>query len=129
MRIEKIAVGALTALAKHEGKKNYKKQGYAETPAPAEPIRMKNPTDNGFQCGFASRVTMPKDIHAHPYYLAGHRTGKTVAGILDPLTVSALWLDCKDGGGMVVIGADVVGIANVEIAQIRDSLQDFCSMS
>ena len=126
MNLEKIAVGALSALARHEGKKIYKKQGYAEKPASAKPIRMQNPADDGFRCGFASRITMPKNIHAHPYYLAGHRTGKTVAGILDPLTVSALWLDCKDGGGMVVIGADVVGIANMEIAQIRDALQDFC---
>lgn len=126
MKLEKIAVDALRALARHEGKKIRKKQGYAQKPDPAEPIRMRNPEDDRFQCGFASRITMPKDIHAHPYYLAGHRTGKTVAGILDPLTVSALWLDCKDGGGMVVIGADVVGISNVEITKIRDALQDFC---
>ena len=126
MKIEHIAVSALRKLARHEGKKIYKKEGWAKTPAPAEPIRMENPADDRFCCGFASRVTMPKDIHAHPYYLAGHRTGKTVSGILDPLTVSALWLDCKDGGGIVVIGADVVGIANVEIEQIRESLADFC---
>ena len=126
MKLERIAVGALNALARHEGKKISKKQGFADKPAPAEPVRMHNPTDDRFCCGFASRVTMPENIHDHPYYLAGHRTGKTVAGILDPLTVSALWLDCKDGGGMVVIGADVVGIAGVEIAQIRDTLQDFC---
>ena len=126
MHIEKIAVGALTALARHEGKKILKKEGYAPKPAPAQPIVMRNTQDAHFCCGFASRVTMPKDINAHPFYLAGHRTGKTVAGILDPLTVSALWLDCKDGGGMVVIGADVVGIAGVEIAQIRASLADFC---
>lgn len=127
MKIEHLAVAALNALAKHQSKKIYKKEGYAAKPAPAEPIRMKNPSGDRFQCGFASRVTMPENIHDHPYYLAGHRTGKTVAGILDPLTVSAMWLDCEDGGGMVVIGADVVGIANVEIAQIRASLQDFCS--
>ena len=126
MRIEKIAVGALNALAKHEGKKILKKEGYAPKPAPAEPVRMKNPDGDRFRCGFASRVTMPKDIHARPFYLAGHRTGKTVSDVLDPLTVSALWLDCEDGGGMVVIGADVVGISGVEIAQIRASLQDFC---
>ncbi len=125
MRIEKIAVDALRALARHEAKKIRKKQGFAAAPAPAEPIRMHNPIDGNFRCGFASRVTMPEDIHARPFYLAGHRTGKTVAGILDPLTVSALWLDCKDGG-MVVIGADVVGIAGVEIAAIRASLEEFC---
>ena len=125
MRIEKIAVGALNALARHEGNKIRKKEGYTAAPAAVEPIRLRNPEDDSFRCGFASRVTMPKDIHARPFYLAGHRTGKTVAGVLDPLTVSALWIDCKDGG-MVVIGADVVGIANVEIQQIRASLADFC---
>ena len=114
MKLERIAVGALNALARHEGKKISKKQGFADKPAPAEPVRMHNPTDDNFRCGFASRVTMPEDIHDHPYYLAGHRTGKTVAGILDPLTVSALWLDCKDGGGMVVAAGTPEHVAECE---------------
>ena len=125
MNFDTIAVNALKKLAKHEGKKLYKKQGYTEAPTPAEPVRMQNPNGDTFSCGFASRIAMPKDINDHPYYLAGHRTGKTVAGIMDPLTVSAMWLDCMDGSGMVLIGADVVGMADVEVNAIRASLADF----
>lgn len=124
MNFDTIAVNALGALAKRTGKKLAKKEGYPEKPAPATPIRMKNKEDDLFRCGFASKVTMPENIHDHTYYLAGHRTGKTVADILDPLTVSAMWLDCKDGG-MLLIGADMVGFANVEANAIRDSLRDF----
>ena len=48
MKIERIAVNALNALARHEGKKIYKKEGYAEKPAPAEPVRMQNTADDRF---------------------------------------------------------------------------------
>lgn len=124
MNFDTIAVNALNALARRTGKKLAKKEGFAQQPAPAKPVRMKNKEDDLFRCGFASMVTMPENIHDHPYYLAGHRTGKTVSDILDPLTVSAMWLDCKDGG-ILLIGADMVGFANVEANAIRDSLKDF----
>ncbi|MBQ3150202.1 MAG: neutral/alkaline non-lysosomal ceramidase N-terminal domain-containing protein [Clostridia bacterium] len=125
MNFDAIATKAVNALARHEGKKLLKKNGPSKPFEPVQPTVMKNKVDDKFRCGFSSKITMPVDIKAKEYILAGHKTGKTVEGVLDPLTVSAVWLDCKDNGGIVIIGADIVGLAGMEINEIRNRLSDF----
>ncbi len=125
MGFDSIATKAVNALARHEGKKMLRKNGKSAPMEKVQPTVMKNKDDNKFRCGFSSKITMPDDIGEKTYILAGHKTGKTVEGVLDPLTVSAVWLDCKDEGGIVIIGADIVGLAGVEINEIRSRLSDF----
>ena len=125
MGFDSIATKAVNALAKHEGKKLLKKNGKSAPFEKVQPTVMKNTKDNKFRCGFSSKITMPEDIKAKEYILAGHKTGKMVAGILDPLTVSAVWLSVTDDSGIVIIGADIVGLAGMEVAEIRRRLADF----
>lgn len=125
MGFDSIATKAVNVIAKRKAKQHLKKYGKAEPIENVQPTVMKNEVDDKFRCGFSSKITMPEDVTEKTYILAGHRTGKTVSGVLDPLTVSAVWLDCKDDGGIVIIGADIVGLASCEIAEIRSRLSDF----
>ena len=124
MNIADFAASAVRKIGKHAGKKLAKSVGAPEIPK-SEPIRMKNPTDEFYNLGFAKREVMPDDIETGTYWLAGYRTGNKVVGVLDPLTVSAIWLDCKDNGGIIFVSADCVGLTGFEVDLVRASLADF----
>ena len=79
-----------------------------------------------FYCGFASAQIMPDDIDIASYWLAGFRTGNKVTGVIDPLTLNAMWLDCGKNEGIVFISADLIGLTGYEVNQIRGQLADFC---
>ena len=124
MNIADFAASAVRKIGKHTGKKLAKSVGAPEIPK-SEPVRMKNPTDEFYNLGFAKREVMPDDIETGTYWLAGYRTGNKVVGVLDPLTVSAIWLDCKDNGGIIFVSADCVGLTGFEVDLVRASLADF----
>lgn len=127
MGFEEIAAKAVKKISIRSGKKMLKKNGPAPEIAKAETIRMKNKTDEFYRVGFAKRITMPDDVTAKPYWLAGFKTGNLVTGVMDPMTVSAMWIDCKDEGGIIMVAADCIGITGYEINELRESLSDFCA--
>ncbi len=124
MDIADLATKALKKIASSTGKK-FAKKGDAPEIKAAQPIRMKNKTDNNFNAGFASTVIMPEDVTAKKYYIAGYKMDHPVTGVNDPLTARAMWLDCKDGGGIVLVSADIIGLTGYDVKIIRDSLSDF----
>lgn len=128
MSIADFASSAVFKIVKSKGKK-LKKQGEAPAIPKATPIIMKNPSDDLFNVGFASLTVMPENVTSKAYWLAGYRTGNKIEGIIDPLTVNAMWIDCKDGGGILLVSCDFIGLTGFEVREIRESLADFCKES
>lgn len=124
MDLGDLATKALKAIAIKKGKSLAKKV-QAPVIEKAQPIVMKNKTDDLFNAGFACAQVMPKDVTAKKYYIAGYKMDHPVTGVNDPLTVRAMWLDCKDGGGIVLVSADVIGLTGFEVNRVRESLSDF----
>ena len=124
MDIADIAAKALKKIAVRKGKKLAK-----TTAAPvlekAQPIRMKNRMDEFFNVGFASRVVMPESVTERKLFIAGYKMDHPVTGVNDPLTVNAMWIDCKDSGGIVLVSADIIGLTGYDVKKIRESLGDF----
>lgn len=120
----KLAAKATKAISAKDGVRLQKK--YA-APRKAEnlPERLKG---EQFLAGFAVREVMPQSVTDKFYSIAGHATGHAVEGVHDPLTVSALWLGCGDGG-IVLVAADCIGLTNVEVRAIRSSLAYFSNKS
>lgn len=124
MDIADLAAKALKKIATSKGK-SLAKKGDAPVIKKAEPIRMKNGTDEFFSAGFACKEVMPADVTAKKYYIAGYKMDHPVTGVNDPLTVRAMWLDVKDNGGIVMVSADIIGLTGFEVNRIRESLSDF----
>lgn len=124
MDIANLATKVLKKVAANKGKK-FAKKGDAPVVEAAQPIRMKNKTDNCYNAGFAVKEVMPADVTAKKYYIAGYKMDHPVTGVNDPLTVRAMWLDCKDGGGIVLVSADIIGLTGYDVKVVRDSLSDF----
>ncbi|MBE6811708.1 MAG: hypothetical protein E7523_02370 [Ruminococcaceae bacterium] len=91
------------------------------------PSIMKNEDDNTFICGFSSAEVMPADVDTKKYYIAGYRINHPVTGVKDPTTVSAMWLGCKEGEGILLLCADVIGLTGYDVNEVRASLADFCA--
>ncbi len=124
MDIANIASSAVIKIALASSKKLAKKGPAPVLPRP-EPTIMKNSADDFYEVGYAWREVMPADITAKPYWLAGYRTGNKITGVLDPLTVRAMWIGCKDNGGIIMVSADCIGLTGYEVKTVRDSLKDF----
>ncbi len=92
----------------------------------AKPVNMKNIKTDRFNVGFASCDITPKDIKSHTYWMAGYGIAKKIRGVLDPLTASAMWIDCGDGQGMLLISCDLIGLTGYEVNELRQSLTEFC---
>lgn len=79
-----------------------------------------------FVCGFAGMNIMPDDTASESYWLAGFKPGNRITGVIDPLTVNAMWLGC-DSEGIIFISADLIGLTGYDVNQIRGQLDGFCS--
>lgn len=124
MAIADLAASAVRSITRSGAKKLAKKTNTPKLEK-VQPIRMKNKKDNYFCAGFAKKEVMPEDLGSTTYWLAGFRMGNKVEGVIDPTTVSAMWLDCKDNGGIIMVSADIIGLTGYEVKIIRDSLKDF----
>ena len=120
MDIMDIASKGIAAIAKNFGKKIRKEQG--EAPA----IEQKKPTvisGSTFRAGFAREEIMPDLSDKNKiYWIAGHGSGHKMEGVLTPVYISAVWLDCGNDEGILWIGADIVGMTRVEVKQIREKI-------
>lgn len=78
-----------------------------------------------FSVGFASRDITPADYKTHPYWMAGYNIAKRITGFLDPLTANAMWIDCGDGQGLVLLSCDLIGLTGYEVKELREELAPF----
>lgn len=118
MDIMDLASKGICKITKNYGKK-IQKQG--EAPAiPAEtPSVIKGDT---YRVGFARAEIMPELKDGKTYYIAGHGSGHVMEGVLTPVYISAVWLDCGNDEGILWLGADIVGLTRVEINKIRSMI-------
>lgn len=124
MNIADFAASAVKKIAVNHGKKVNRKMTAPEIPQ-AEPVILKNSEGNIFNVGFSMKEVMPQDVTAKKYWLAGYRTGNLIKGVLDPLTVRAMWIGCGDGG-IILVSADLIGLTGFEVKLVRDKLASFC---
>lgn len=76
--------------------------------------------------GFSKYETVPDNILAKPYYIAGYSINKPATGILDPQYVRAAWLDDNSGrGGVVLVSIDCIGLTRTDVEHIRGLLKEF----
>ena len=92
--------------------------------APAEPAKLSS--GKCFHAGFACTDITPDDLLTHTYWMAGYNIAKKITGFLDPLTISAMWLDCGGDDGIILVSCDLIGLTGFEVNEIRNSLSDFC---
>lgn len=123
MNIADLAASAVKKIADNHGKKLNRKMTAPEIPQ-AKPEFLKNAESNIFNVGFSMKEVMPDDVTAKKYWLAGYRTGNLIKGVLDPLTVRAMWIGCGDGG-IILVSADIIGLTGFEVKLVRDRLADF----
>lgn len=100
------------------GKKVQKKYTAPEIPD-AKPVEI---SGNAFRLGFAREEIMPDLSLGKTYYIAGHGSGHVMDGILTPVYVHAVWIDCGKDEGMIWLSADIVGMTNIEITEIRNRI-------
>lgn len=73
-----------------------------------------------YRLGFARAEIMPDLTKGKTYYIAGHGSGHVMEGVLTPVYVHALWLDCGNDEGILWLSADIVGLTGVEVRKIRE---------
>lgn len=126
MGVNEFAAKAVRVIGKRSAKKLIRKGVKADPLPRPEPTVIKG---KSYVCGYASRVVMPKDIHAKKYWIAGHGMGHVIEKIHDEITVSAMWIGADDNGGYIHISADIIGLTNFELNIVRDRLKDLIEES
>ncbi len=77
---------------------------------------------SGFRAGFSTAEIMPNTASGRTFWIAGHGSGHKMEGILTPVYVSAVWLDCGGEEGIIWISADIIGLTRIEVNQIRERI-------
>ena len=78
---------------------------------------------DGWRLGFAKDDIMPDLYCGKTYYIAGHGSGHVMEGVLTPVYIHAVWLDCGTDEGMIWLTADIVGMTNTEVEIIRNRVR------
>ena len=126
MGVNEFAAKAVRVIGKRSSKKLIRKGVKAEALPRPMPTVIKG---DSYVCGYASRVVMPKDIHAKKYWVAGHGMGHVIEKVHDNITVSAMWIGADDNGGYIHISADIIGLTNFELNIVRANLKDLMEES
>ncbi len=117
MDIMDLASSLIRGVTSGYGKKIKREKTAPEIPA-AFPVEIKGKT---WRAGFAREEIMPVPSE-HTYYIAGHGSGHKMEGVLTPVYVHAMWLDCGNSEGVFWLSADIVGMTDVEHAVIRQRI-------
>lgn len=118
-----IASSAASSFVKKKNS-SFAKGETPDIPA-AKPIILKNSGDKYF-VGYASCNVMPEDLCQKSYWMAGYSIGNKIKGVLDELTISAMYLDTPGGEGIVYVCCDLIGMTRADVNTIRHSLDSFC---
>lgn len=79
---------------------------------------------NCWRAGFSRAEIMPAEFGKKTYYIAGHGSGHVMEGILSPVYIHAMWLDCGGEEGILWLSADVVGFTRIEVNKMRSMIQN-----
>lgn len=118
MDIMDLASKGIAAITKSFGKK-VNKNTTAPVIEDAEQITL---SGSGYRAGFAREEIMPDLESGKTYWIAGHGSGHKMEGVLSPVYISAVWLDCGGDEGMLWLGGDIVGLTRVEVNKIRSMI-------
>lgn len=118
MDIMDLASKGIVAITKSFGKK-VKKNSTAPVIEKVAPTVI---SGKGYRAGFATDEIMPDLTKDKTYWIAGHGSGHKMEGVLSPVYISAVWLDCGNEEGMLWLGADIVGMTRVEVNKIRSMI-------
>ena len=80
-------------------------------------------TGDSFRLGFGRAEIMPDLTGGKAYWIAGHGSGHKMEGVLTPVYVHAMWIDCGQDAGELWLSADIVGLTNVEVEAIRSRIR------
>lgn len=119
MDILDLAMKGIIAITKNYGKKVAKNDGPAPEIKPAENVII---SGNEFRVGFSRTEIMPDLNKDTTYWIAGHGSGHKMDGILSPVYISAVWIDCGGDEGMLWLGADCVGMTRIEVRKMRSMI-------
>lgn len=118
MDIMDIASKGIVAITRNYGKKVAKKQG--EAPA-IEKVAPSVISGSCYRVGFSREEIMP-NLDGRTYWIAGHGSGHKMEGVLSPVYISAVWIDCGGDEGMLWLSADIVGMTRIEVNKIRSMI-------
>lgn len=119
MDIMDLAAKGIHAITKNYGKKVCK-SGPAPVIEDVKPVKIKG---SSFRAGFATDEIMPDLSDKNKtYWIAGHGSGHKMEGVLSPVYVSAMWLDCGNDEGILWLSADIVGLTRIEVNKIRSMI-------
>ena len=76
-----------------------------------------------FRLGFSKDEIMPDPDSGKTYYIAGHGSGHVMEGVLTPVYIHAVWLDCGGDEGILWLSADIIGLTNTEVEIIRNKIR------
>ena len=78
--------------------------------------------------GYAAKSILPVDFATGKYYKGGYDINLPLAECADDLKVRLIALDDGSGRGISILAAvDCLGLANADVALIRDALADFAA--
>lgn len=120
MDIMDLASKGIAAITRNFGKKVQKNETAPEIPA-EKPVVI---SGGGYRAGFATAEIMPDLTKGKTYWIAGHGSGHKMEGVLSPVYISAVWLDCGNDEGMLWLGADIVGLTRIEVNKIRSMIMN-----
>ena len=118
MDIMDLASKGIAAITRSFGRKVQKNETAPEIPA-EKPVVI---AGDGYRAGFATAEIMPDLTKGKTYWIAGHGSGHKMEGVLSPVYISAVWLDCGGDEGMLWLGADIVGLTRIEVNKIRSMI-------
>lgn len=113
-----IASKGIAAITKSYGKKVQKNETAPVIPA-EKPVVI---SGSEYRAGFSTAEIMPDLTKGKTYWIAGHGSGHKMEGVLSPVYISAVWLDCGNDEGMLWLGADIVGMTRIEVNKIRSMI-------
>lgn len=117
MDIMDLASKGICAITRKYGKK-VAKQGVAPVIEKVAPSVI---SGSAYRVGFSRAEIMP-NLDGRTYWIAGHGSGHKMEGVLSPVYISAVWIDCGSDEGMLWLSADVVGMTRIEVNKIRSMI-------
>ena len=101
MDIMDLASKGICAITRKYGKK-VAKQGVAPVIEKVAPSVI---SGSAYRVGFSRAEIMP-NLDGRTYWIAGHGSGHKMEGVLSPVYISAVWIDCGGDEGMLWLSAD-----------------------
>lgn len=113
-----IVMKGIIKITRNYGKK-IQRQGDAPAIEKASTVEI---SGDCYRLGFSTDDIMPDLESGKTYWIAGHGSGHKMEGVLTPVSISALWIDCGNEEGIIWLTADIIGLTRIEINKIREMI-------